>query len=142
LSAGDITIRTATAADVEAVVGLWGVARTEHAVTDDRPEAVLRLIETDPDALLIAELGKEVVGAVIAAWDGWRGNIYRLAIEPAHRRRGIGRALVRAGEKSLQRRGARRVTALVAYEDERAAAFWDGAGYPLDSEIGRRVRNL
>ena len=142
MSADDITIRTATAADVDAVLGLWGVARTEHAVTEDRPEALRRLIDTDPLALLVAELDGALVGAVIAAWDGWRGNIYRLAIEPAHRRRGIGSALVRAGEESLQRRGARRVTALVAYEDERAAAFWDEAGYPLDSEIGRRVRNL
>ena len=142
MSADDITIRTATAADVDAVLGLWGVARTEHAVTEDRPEALRRLIDTDPLALLVAELDGGLVGAVIAAWDGWRGNIYRLAIEPAHRRRGIGSALVRAGETSLQRRGASRVTALVAYEDERAAAFWDEAGYPLDSEIGRRVRNL
>jgi ribosomal protein S18 acetylase RimI-like enzyme len=138
----DVTIRIATAADVEAVLDLWGVARTEHAVTEDRPEGVRLLIETDPEALLVAVVDGAVVGALIAAWDGWRGNIYRLAIDPAHRRGGIGMRLVRAGEESLKRRGAKRVTALVAYEDERAAAFWDEAGYPLDSEIGRRVRNL
>jgi hypothetical protein len=36
----------------------------------------------------------------------------------------------------------RRVTALVAFDDEVAGAFWESAGYPLDREIGRRVRNL
>jgi ribosomal protein S18 acetylase RimI-like enzyme len=142
LSAEDVTIRAATAADAEGVLALWAVARTEHAVTEDRPEAVRRLIERDSDALLVAEVNGTTVGAMIAAWDGWRGNIYRLAIDPAHRRGRIGMRLVRAGEESLKRRGAERVTALVAYEDERAAAFWDEAGYPLDLEIGRRVRNL
>jgi ribosomal protein S18 acetylase RimI-like enzyme len=59
-----------------------------------------------------------------------------------HRRQGIGIALTRAGEEYLHRRGARRVTALVALEDEAAGAFWESAGYPRDREIGRRVRNL
>jgi hypothetical protein len=34
------------------------------------------------------------------------------------------------------------VTALVAFEDEAAGAFWEAAGYPKDRQIGRRVRNL
>jgi hypothetical protein len=40
------------------------------------------------------------------------------------------------------RTGQLRVTALVAHDDAVAAAFWDSAGYPVDREIGRRVRNL
>ncbi|MGH2902746.1 MAG: GNAT family N-acetyltransferase [Solirubrobacteraceae bacterium] len=93
-------------------------------------------------SLLVADADGVVVGALIAAWDGWRGNMYRLAVHSEHRRRGIGLALVRAGEEHLRRQGARRITALVAYEDEVAATFWESAGYPRDREIGRRVRNL
>ena len=55
-----------------------------------------------------------IVGAVIAGWDGWRGNIYRLAVDAGHRRRGIGLQLVRAAEQYLHDCGVRRVTALVA----------------------------
>lgn len=83
-----------------------------------------------------------ILGALIAAWDGWRGNMYRLAVISEHRRAGIGLALVRAGEEHLHRHGARRITALVSCEDEVAAGFWEAAGYPQDREIGRRVRNL
>jgi hypothetical protein len=53
-----------------------------------------------------------------------------------------GLALTRAGEEYLRGCGARRVTALVAFDDEVAGGFWDSAGYPVDREIGRRVRNL
>jgi len=91
---------------------------------------------------LVAERGGEIVGALIAGWDGWRGNMYRLAVREEHRRQGIGLALTRAGEEYLHSRGVRRVTALVAFEDEAAGAFWESAGYPQDQEIGRRVRNL
>lgn len=124
------------------MLGLWSQGRSGHATVADLPEQVERLIERDPEALLVAEIDAEVVGVLIAAWDGWRGNMYRLTVAPVHRGRGIGRGLVRAGEQSLRRRGAVRVTALVAFEDEVAGGFWDAVDYPPDQAIGRRVRNL
>ncbi len=124
------------------VIALWEQARSEHASTPDRIDDVECLITDSPAALLVAERGGEIVGALIAAWDGWRGNMYRLAVRDGHRREGIGIALTRAGEDYLRSCGVRRITALVAFEDEVAAGFWDSAGYPQDREIGRRVRNI
>jgi ribosomal protein S18 acetylase RimI-like enzyme len=124
------------------VLELWAEARGERASTPDRPEDVERLIDDSPAALLGAERDGEIVGALIAAWDGWRGNMYRLAVREGHRREGIGLALTRAGEDYLRQCGVRRVTALVAFDDAVAGGFWESAGYPRDREIGRRVRNL
>jgi ribosomal protein S18 acetylase RimI-like enzyme len=138
----EITVRRGRRDDVDAVLGLWASARSRHASTPDRREDFERLVQGSPAALLVAESGGQVVGAVIAAWDGWRGNIYRLAVDDEWRRRGIGLRLTQAAEDYLRDCGARRVTALVAYDDEAAGGFWDAAGYPQDAEIGRRVRNL
>ena len=142
MSGEAITVRQGRADDVPAVLELWVQERSGHASTSDRREDVERLIADSPAALLVAERDGEIVGALIAAWDGWRGNMYRLAVRDEHRREGIGLALTRAGEDYLRRCGARRVTALVAFDDEAAGAFWESAGYPIDQEIGRRVRNL
>lgn len=121
---------------------LWSGARSSHASTPDRKEHVESLLAEGPAALLVAEFDSQVVGAVIAAWDGWRGNIYRLVIHRDYRRRGIALQLTGAAEEHLRRCGAERVTALVAYDDQAAASFWDAAGYPQDTQIGRRVRNI
>lgn len=121
---------------------LWAEARSAHASTADRLDDVERLIADSPAALLVAERGDQIVGALIAGWDGWRGNMYRLTVRESRRREGIGLALTRAGEEYLRGCGARRITALVALEDEAAGAFWASAGYPRDRDIGRRVRNL
>jgi ribosomal protein S18 acetylase RimI-like enzyme len=137
-----ITVRRCRQDDVHAVLGLWAAARSKHASTPDHREDIERLVKGSPAALLVAESAGQIVGAVIAGWDGWRGNIYRLAVHDEHRRRGIGLRLTRAAESYLQDCGARRVTALVAYDDQAAGTFWDAAGYPQDSDIGRRVRNL
>lgn len=142
LTGQGITIRRCRKQDAPAVLQLWAEARSGHASTVDRLDDIERVIADSPAALLVAERAGEIVGALIAGWDGWRGNMYRLAVREGHRRQGIGLALIRAGEEYLRECGAHRITALVAFEDETAAAFWESAGYPQDQEIGRRVRNL
>ena len=138
----DVIVRSAEAADLPRVLTLWEESRSGHASTADRVEDLERLVADCPGALLVAERGGEIVGVLIAAWDGWRGNMYRLAVRDDCRRQRIGVELTRAGEAYLRSRGARRVTALVAFDDEVAGGFWEAAGYPVDEAIGRRVRNL
>lgn len=137
-----LRIRAAGPGDLERVLELWGVARTAHAVTPDTPQALGRLLARDPEALLVAEIEGRIVGALVAAFDGWRGGMYRLAVEPEWRRRGIGVTLIREGERRAREAGARRITALVATEDAEARAFWEAAGYDHDPNIARYVKNV
>jgi ribosomal protein S18 acetylase RimI-like enzyme len=142
LARGDISVRRCTHDDIDAVLRLWSLARSQHASTPDRREDIENLVKGGPAALLVAETSEEVVGAVIAGWDGWRGNIYRLATHQDYRRLGIGLRLTRAAESYFREQGVERVTALVAFNDQAAGSFWNAAGYPQDGEIGRRVRNI
>lgn len=135
-------MRACRSEDVSAVLELWEQTRSEHASSLDRPEDLQRLLANDAGSLLIAEANGMIVAALVAASDGWRGNMYRLAVRAEHRRRGIATSLVRAGEEHLRQQGVSRVTALVAYKDSLAGSFWEAAGYPRDREIGRRVRNM
>jgi ribosomal protein S18 acetylase RimI-like enzyme len=142
LSEQKYTVRAAQPTEAPVILDLWQGTRSTHATTPDRIEDIHRLLTETPGSLLVADADGALVGALIAAWDGWRGNMYRLVVLGEHRRRGVGLALVRAGEEHLRRGGAHRITALVAHEDEVASAFWESASYPRDRQIGRRVRNL
>ena len=137
-----VEIRPATVADVDAVLGVWAEARSAAARTPDDPQFVVQLLERDPGALLVAEADGGVVGALIAGWDGWRGNVYRLAVLPSHRRRGIARRLVEAGHDRLREHGAHRVTALVGGEEGAAHGLWRAVGYQRDEFVHRFVRNF
>jgi ribosomal protein S18 acetylase RimI-like enzyme len=138
----DLAIRPVRREELGAVLDLWRETRSAYAKTPDDAESLGRLIDNDPSSLLIAERDGRLVGTLVAAWDGWRGNMYRLAVAVEDRRAGVGLALVRAGEAHLRERGARRVTALVGGEDGDAVALWRAAGYEHDREIARFVRNL
>jgi ribosomal protein S18 acetylase RimI-like enzyme len=135
-------VRTATTADVDAVLAVWERSRSSAARTPDTPEVVTGLLERDPGALLVAEHEGEVIGVLIAGWDGWRGNVYRLAVLPEHRREGVARRLVAAGHERLRALGARRVTALVGGEEGAAVGLWRAVGYQRDEFVHRFVRDL
>jgi ribosomal protein S18 acetylase RimI-like enzyme len=124
------------------VLALWETSRTPHSSTPDTAAGLELLFAADPGSLLLAEAGGEPVGTLIAAWDGWRGNMYRLAVRTDWRRRGVATALVRAGEERLRACGARRITALVVTRDEVAAALWSSVGFAFDADVGRYVRRL
>jgi ribosomal protein S18 acetylase RimI-like enzyme len=128
----NVEVRAATDADIDAVLAVWAEARSRAAQTPDDPAVVQQLLDSDG----------EVIGVLIAGWDGWRGNVYRLAVLPSHRREGIARELVDAGHERLRAQGARRVTALVGGEEGAAHRLWRALGYQRDEFVHRFVRNL
>jgi ribosomal protein S18 acetylase RimI-like enzyme len=139
--APDWIIRDATSADIAAVLELWRSSEARPSLTDN--EAVVgSLLADNPGALFLADVHGKVVGAVIATFDGWRGNIYRLAVNPDYRRRGLARAMVSEAEGRLRAKGARRITALVESDHPWATGFWDGAGYERDPAMLRYFKNV
>ena len=132
-------IRECYPAEAEALLALWQVAGTSPSVTDTITD-IRNTIES-PASVLIAKVDSRIVGSLIATFDGWRGNMYRIAVHPDYRRRGIGRALVREGERFLVGQGAKRITALVEEKYPRAVAFWSSVGYEIEPGIIRFFRN-
>jgi ribosomal protein S18 acetylase RimI-like enzyme len=122
------TIRSGTKDDLHAVLELWQIAEAEPTHTDVL-RSLQHLLAFDPGALLVAQAGDDLVGSVIAAWDGWRGSIYRLAVAPPHRRRGFASELVETAVARLRAAGAVRLQAIVVESDDRAMGFWSDIGW-------------
>lgn len=136
----DVHIRVATSADIENVLALWRAEGALPSATDDQV-SVRRTVEKGNLLVALEEHGA-IVASLIAAFDGWRGNLYRLVVAGECRRRGVARALVAAGEARLTRQGCRRITALVADSEPDVAAFWRAVGYERDDRIARYVKTV
>ena len=120
-----IRMRDCTSDDCAAVLALWKDADATPSVTDNLDE--LRRVIREGHAIFIVAVDARgsIVGSVIGGWDGWRGNIYRLAVSPAHRRKGIARRLVKEISLALYAKGAKRLSALVEHEHPWAIDFWN-----------------
>jgi ribosomal protein S18 acetylase RimI-like enzyme len=136
-----VVIRPATTADVDAVLAFWRLA-AENTNRTDTAEAVQRLLARDPAALILADHGGEIVGSVIAGWDGWRCHLYRFAVHPDRRRQGIGRALLDTAEQRFVHAGSRRADAMVLADNELAHRAWAASGYVRQPEWARWIKAL
>jgi ribosomal protein S18 acetylase RimI-like enzyme len=142
--AGAVSIRRGRPEDIGQVLELWARAGTSPTVTDT-PEALAQLLRSSQSILLLADVDDRLAGTVIGGWDGWRGNIYRLAVAPEYRRRGVASALMREVDAALLAMGARRITALVERDHPWAVGFWNAlerAGYRYDPTMTRYVKNF
>ncbi|MEW1908793.1 GNAT family N-acetyltransferase [Kitasatospora sp. NPDC085895] len=137
----DIAIRAARPDEIPALLAFWARAAEGASITDDEA-GVARLIERDPQALLVAELDGMLAGTVIAGFDGWRCHLYRLAVDPELRRRGVGGALIAAAEARFAELGGRRADAMVLEHNALGQAAWAGAGYRREEQWRRWVRPL
>lgn len=118
-------IRTFAPADLPAVQAVWAACGREPLPADEL--AAIR--GHAPELLLVAEVADGIVGVVVGTTDARRGWIHRLAVLPAHRRRGLAAALVAELEGRFAGRGLPRVNLLVMPENEAGRRFWARLGY-------------
>jgi ribosomal protein S18 acetylase RimI-like enzyme len=137
-------LRTATAADLPAILAFWQIAAEDAHRPADSTAALEALVARDPEALILAvdPDTAELVGTVIAGWDGWRCHLYRLAVHPGRRRAGIGRLLVDAAEARFRTFGGTRADAMVLNDNDLAHHAWRSGGYEQQAEWSRWVKPL
>ena len=135
-----VTFRCGQRQDLEALLEFWVEAGENHGRPADRGVLVETLLSRDPDSLILAESGGRIVGTVIAGWDGWRAHLYRLAVAPSHRGRGIARLLVEHAEARLRALGAIRFDAMVLNSNATGAAAWEAMGYQPQDDWTRWVK--
>ncbi|GIF19908.1 ribosomal protein S18 acetylase RimI-like enzyme [Actinoplanes tereljensis] len=135
-------LRPALAAELADILDFWQVAAENDNRPADSRAALDSLYERDPDALIVAVDGDEIVGSVIAGWDGWRCHLYRLAVAPARRRQGIGRALIEAAEERFRALGGTRADAMVLDDNADAHGAWAVGGYRRQAEWSRWIKPL
>jgi ribosomal protein S18 acetylase RimI-like enzyme len=131
-----LQFRNAVADDIHGILALWKTADATPSISDTTDD-VGRVIDLKNVAFVLAVSDLQIVGSIIASYDGWRGNMYRLAVDPEYRRQGIASELVAIAETRFAEWGVKRVTVLVEREHPWAMGFWNAVGYAVDEKMGK-----
>jgi ribosomal protein S18 acetylase RimI-like enzyme len=128
------------------VIQLWKDADATPSITDIVDQLQRTIAGGNAIVLVAIDDARRIVGSVIGGWDGWRGNIYRLAVAPsAHRLGNAARLVHEVSSRLAIEKGARRITALVEKRHPHATGFWDttkSEGYELDPRLIRYIKTV
>lgn len=127
-----VNVRDFTLDDWDVVTSIWEAA---EGMTAPSREEVERKLDRDPQLFVVAEDGTAVIGVAMGTFDGRRGFIFRLAVAPDHRGRGIGSALVSELERRFADMGVTKVRVLVFRTNETARSFWEAQGYEAAEDV-------
>jgi ribosomal protein S18 acetylase RimI-like enzyme len=133
-------IRPIKHADEAAVIRLWERCELTRPWNDPRGD-IRRKLAVRPDLFLVAAIRGEVVGSVMVGYDGHRGWINYLAVDPDHRKQGLGRALMVEAELRLLREGCPKVNLQVRSTNPDVVAFYQRLGYEVEEMVsmGKRL---
>lgn len=112
------------------IIGVWEQAGLWPHTGEDVDTVHVALARMQQSAIGWREAG-ELVGTAFGAWDGFRGWLYRVAVIPTHRRKGIASAMVAEIERRLIAGGARQINLMMRAGDDQARALYTRLGYEL-----------
>ncbi len=97
--------------------------------------SIAKKMEWNDGLFWVALIEGRVAGTVMAGYDGHRGWIYALAVQPALQRRGIGGALLAHAEKSLAALGCLKINLQLLAANHAVAAFYEARGFQVEPRI-------
>lgn len=133
-------IRPFARADTEAVVGLWERCGLTRPWNDPRRD-IERKLTVQPELFLVGTVQAALVASLMAGYDGHRGWVNYLAVDPGYRHQGLARRLMDVVEHELTALGCPKISLQVRAGNEAALDFYRGLGFEHDHTVvlGKRL---
>ena len=128
--------------DTDEVVALWQASGLTRPWNDPHRD-IMRKLGVQRELFLVGvdEVQVRVIGSVMGGYDGHRGWVNYLAVDPEARGFGHGRMLMAEIERLLKARGCPKVNLQVRNDNLAARAFYAAIGFELDETVslGKRL---
>ena len=135
-----LKIRKFNPTDAPAVIVLWQSSDLVVPWNDPQRDIDRKLADS-PDLFFVGEIDDRLIAACMAGYDGHRGWIYYLAVDPDFRRQGLATQIMQHAEAVLKARGCPKIDLMVRDTNQPAVDFYQRIGYKKDPVLvlGRRL---
>lgn len=135
-------IRPFQSADEEAVIALWQRCGLTRPWNDPRKD-IRRKLAAQPDLFLVGVLDGQIVATAMAGYEGHRGWIQYLGVDPGRQRKGLGRAIMAEAERLLRAAGCPKINLQVRTSNTGVIEFYKRLGFAPDDVVsmGKRLEH-
>jgi ribosomal protein S18 acetylase RimI-like enzyme len=126
--------------DEEAVVSLWRRCDLVRPWNDPYQD-IRRKLDVRPGWFLVGMIAGQIVACVMAGYEGHRGWLNYLAVDPEHQRHGLARAIVMEAERLLREAGCPKINLQIRASNHDVVEFYQRLGYSTDDVVsmGKRL---
>lgn len=123
------------------VIALWDRVFGYEAQHNAPAIVIDKKLAVKDDLFFVAVRAGDLVGTVMAGYDGHRGWIYLIAVRPDLRNQGIGSKLLKFAERRLEALGCMKINLQIMNDNESARYFYETLGYSAENRIsmGKRL---
>ena len=135
----NMQIRQFELSDKDNLVAFWKQIFPEEPAHNE-PSAVIEEKLALDGRIYLAEEEGQIVGSCMAGYDGHRGWLYSVAVDPELRRQGTGRALVFHAIQELAAIGCSKVNLQIRADNAEVAAFYRSLGFAVEDRVSMGLR--
>jgi ribosomal protein S18 acetylase RimI-like enzyme len=124
----------------QAVIKLWERCNLTRPVNEPRKD-IQRKLKVDPELFLVGILDGKVVATVMGGYEGHRGAVNYLGVDPDYQKQGLGRQMMHAIEEKLFKLGCPKINLMFRTDNAGVEKFYEKLGYTRDAviEMGKRL---
>src|SRR6266853_5932561 len=136
-----MVIRPFEPQDEPAVIALWQTVFPDDPPWNKPIDVIRRKLLVQQELFFVCVVEGQLVGTVLAGFDGVRGWVHKLAVLPKFQRHGIASRLMHAAEEVLRSMGCPKVNLQVRASNAAVVNFYERAGYGIEDRIsmGKRL---
>ena len=122
------------------VIALWkrcNLVRPQNNPARD----ISRKLKVNPELFLIGLIDGKVIATIMGGYEGHRGAVNYLAVDPSQQKKGLGREIMLALEKKLLEIGCPKINLMFRIDNAGVEKFYEKLGYSRDAviEMGKRL---
>ena len=124
----------------QAVIAIWQKCDLVRPWNNPHLD-IQRKLKVSPELFLVGTMGVKIIATAMGGYEGHRGWVNYLAVDPAFRKKGFGRQLMAEIEKRLLALGCPKINLQVRTDNTSALEFYSRIGYKDDNVIslGKRL---
>ncbi|MFX1498795.1 MAG: GNAT family N-acetyltransferase [Promethearchaeota archaeon] len=116
------------------IIKLW--RKVDLTITSsDSKEEVERMLQLNPDLFLIGKIDEKIIGVVMGGFDGRRGYVHHLAIEPKYQKKGFGKMLVDELMKKFREKKVHKVHLFIEKRNNDVITFYQKLGWEMRNDL-------
>ena len=118
----------------EEVIKLWRKTRISVGSTDTKEE-LKKMLKRNPQLFLIGKIDEKLISVVMGGFDGRRGYVHHLAVDPDYQKKGYGKLMMDELMKKFRELGVHKVHLFIEKWNKEVVEFYYNLGWDIRDDL-------